>query len=53
MAFYNNKTAKLKYSDYELVVSINNSVIQNKKGNVLVQNKKGMFYRLIFLFRLL
>lgn len=31
-------------SDYELVVSVNNTIIQDEKGNVLLQNKKGMFY---------
>jgi len=40
----------LNCSDYELVVNVNNTVIQDEKGNVLVQNKKGMFfyYRLVF-----
>jgi len=34
----------LNCSDYELVVTVNNTVIQDEKGNVLVQNKKGMFF---------
>lgn len=29
--------------DYDLVVSADNTAIQDEKGNVLLQNKKGMF----------
>lgn len=31
-------------SDYQLVVNIDNTIIYDEKGNVLLQNKKGMFY---------